>query len=39
MFTQFKHDRPDEAKACQEKIPLKRVNKPENIASAILGGI
>jgi NAD(P)-dependent dehydrogenase (short-subunit alcohol dehydrogenase family) len=36
MFMQFKHDHPEQAKAREEKIPLKRVNNPEDIANAVL---
>jgi len=36
MFMEFKHDHPEQAKAREEKIPLRRVNKPEDIANAVL---
>jgi NAD(P)-dependent dehydrogenase (short-subunit alcohol dehydrogenase family) len=36
MFAKFRADRPEEAKAREDKIPLKRVNQPEDVANAVL---
>ncbi len=36
MFAKFRADRPEEARAREEKIPLKKVNQPEDIANAVL---
>ena len=36
MFSKFRAEHPEEAKSREEKIPLKRVNQPEDIANAVL---